>query len=67
MLRVSPILLRSRDARNVDKPLPMLFVCLIFGGHIISPREMAALDVKRREILESPLVSVSTLKINSYT
>lgn len=67
MLRVSPILLRLRDARNVDKPLSMLFVCLIFGGHIISPREMAALDVKRREILESLLVSVSTLKINCYT
>lgn len=42
----------------------MLFICLIFGGHIISFREMAALDVKERKIPESPLVSVSRLKIN---
>ena len=41
----------------------MLFVCLTFGGHIISFREMAALDVKEREIPGLSLVSVSTLKM----
>lgn len=64
MLRASQILPRLRDVHNVDKPSPMLFICLIFGGHIISFREMAALDVKERKIPESPLVSVSRLKIN---
>ncbi|KGO36417.1 Amino acid/polyamine transporter I [Penicillium expansum] len=54
----SQILPRLRDVHNVDKPSPMLFICLIFGGHIISFREMAALDVKERKIPESPLVSV---------
>jgi Mg2+ and Co2+ transporter CorA len=52
------------DVHNVDKPSPMLFVCLIFGGHIILFRETAALDVKEREIPGLRLVSVSTLKMN---
>lgn len=64
MLRASPILPRLRDVPNVDKPSPMLFVCLIFGGHIISLKEMEALDAKERETPESPLVSVSTPQMN---
>lgn len=64
MLRASPILPRLRDVHNVDKPSPMLFVCLIFGGRIISLKEMEALDAKERETPESPLVSVSTPQMN---
>jgi hypothetical protein len=40
------------DVHDVDKLSPMLFVCLIFGGHIILSKETAALDVKEREIPE---------------